>query len=283
MSAAKLRALAETDVLNPIPSDTVQAALTSPPFVYVPGTFNTRDVGLVPTSTGEPSKLRPGFVYRSGGLERLTDDGKSMLANKLGIKKIFDLRSNGEHGKSPDPEIPGIENVWSSTGEQDAQIDPNDFVDGLGESGYVKMYFEVLDLYPESFRTVLTHVRDHPDEPFLFHCTAGRDRTGVLSGMLLALAGADPDTVSLDWLLSRIGTEPAREQLLAFVKHAAGVESTSNPTSFHNIASLREVCWKAFLSELESKYGGFAGWVTKVFGFSDDDLKVIAKNLGASA
>ena len=171
MSASELRALAETDVLNPIQSDTVKAVLTSPPFVYVPGTFNTRDIGLVPTATGEPSRLRPAFVYRSGGLERLTDDGKSVLANKLGIKKIFDLRSNAEHHSSPDPEIPGIENIWSSTTDQNAKIDPDDFVDGLGESGYVKMYFEVLELYPESFRTVLKHVRDNPNEPFLFHCT----------------------------------------------------------------------------------------------------------------
>ena len=103
-----------------------------------------------------------------------------------------------------------------------------------------------------------------------------------MSGLLLVLAGADPDTVSLDWLLSRIGTEPAREQLLAFVSKAAGVDAAGNPIGFHNIASLRDVCWKAFLAELENKYGGFAGWVTKVLGFSDDDLKVIAKNLCTS-
>jgi len=99
--------------------------------------------------------------------------------------------------------------------------------------------------------------------------------------MLLRLAGADPDTVCLDFLLSRIGTEPAREQLLAFAKKGSRIDSEDAP-GFHNLVSLREVCWNAFLSALDREYGGFSGYVTKTLGFSDDDLSVIVKNLGAS-
>jgi protein tyrosine/serine phosphatase len=103
-----------------------------------------------------------------------------------------------------------------------------------------------------------------------------------LSGLLLTLAGADPDTVSLDFLLSRIGTEPAREQLLAFAKKESRVKSTDDP-GFLNLASLRLACWNAFLGALDQEYGGFHGYVTKTLGFSGYDLKVIRKNLGASA
>jgi hypothetical protein len=100
--------------------------------------------------------------------------------------------------------------------------------------------------------------------------------------MLLTLAGAEPDTVSLDFLLSRVGTEPAREQLLAFAKKGSRIDSMDAP-GFHNLASLRDECWKAFLGALDSEYGGFTGYVTKSLGFSEDDLKVIVKNLTASA
>jgi len=176
--AARLRALAETDVTQELASDTVQAVLTSSPFVYVPGTFNTRDIGLVPTATGEPSKLRPGFVYRSGGLGRLTDDGKLLLVRELGVKKIFDLRSVQERSSNPDPEIEGVENVWFSSSERDASVNVDDFVEGLGEKGYIKMYSDVVDLYRHHFRAVLEHVRDSPHEPFLFHCTGEFLRIG---------------------------------------------------------------------------------------------------------
>lgn len=103
-----------------------------------------------------------------------------------------------------------------------------------------------------------------------------------MAGLLLTLAGADPDTVSLDFLLSRIGTEPAREQLLAFAKRESRAKSTEDP-GFLNLASLRTVCWNAFLGALDREYGGFRGYVTKELGFSERDLEVIVKNLGASA
>jgi protein tyrosine/serine phosphatase len=103
-----------------------------------------------------------------------------------------------------------------------------------------------------------------------------------LSGLLLTLAGAQPDTVSLDYLLSRIGTEPAREQLLAFAMKESRIRSLDEP-GFLNLASLREVCWRAFLDALEGKYGGFHGYVTKTLGFPGDDVETIVRNLRARA
>lgn len=100
--------------------------------------------------------------------------------------------------------------------------------------------------------------------------------------MLLTLAGADPDTIKLDFLLSRIGTEPAREQLLAFAKKGSRIESEDQP-GFLNLASLREECWNAFLAALDREYGGFSGYLTKTLGFSEEDLEVIVTNLSVSS
>jgi hypothetical protein len=170
MSAAELRAVAEVDVSHPLPADVLMSTLVSPPFLYVPGTFNTRDLGLVPSSTGV-SNVRKGYAYRSGALGGLTDDGKALLAGKMGVKKIFDLRSVREHAQGPDPAIDGVQNVWRESAEKDAQVDLSEFVEGQGEKGYERMYLEVLDIYRHNFKDVLEHVRDYPDEPFLFHCT----------------------------------------------------------------------------------------------------------------
>jgi protein tyrosine/serine phosphatase len=108
--------------------------------------------------------------------------------------------------------------------------------------------------------------------------TAGRDRTGVVAGLLLSLAGASSETVALDFLLSRIGTEPAREQLLGFALKGSGAESIDAP-GFHNLCSLRVSCWEAFVRAVESEYGGFEGYVTATLGFSEDDLVKIKANL----
>lgn len=107
---------------------------------------------------------------------------------------------------------------------------------------------------------------------------AGRDRTGVASALLLALAGTDPEVIEMDYMLSRIGTEPAREQLVAFALRGSGAESVDAP-GFRNMCNLKVSCWRRFIQGLEREYGGWEGYVTGALGFSDDELKVIKKNL----
>lgn len=169
--AAHLRSLAETDVRHPIPPETLFPALQRPPFVYVSGTFNLRDIGLLTTSG---PKIRPGFIYRSGGLTHLSAEGHTALRDKLGVRRIFDLRSKAEHAASPDPQIAGIDVVWlggDGTTEQDAKVNLAPFEDGEGEKGYVAMYNEILHNYKGMFTEVLRSVRDQPETPLLFHCT----------------------------------------------------------------------------------------------------------------
>ncbi|KAG8168667.1 hypothetical protein KVR01_001416 [Diaporthe batatas] len=297
--ATALRSLAETDVRNPIPASVLLAALQTPPFVVVPGTFNTRDLGLLiagddghgPPAAG--ASIRPGFIFRTGGLEALarSADGQAVLRDTLRIRRIFDLRSREEHAKSPDPALDGIEGVWLGDGVDGAEDNPmlnvGLFADGDGEKGYAHMYMDVLDKYRASFREVLTSVRDRPADPIMFHCTAGRDRTGVLAGLLETLAGYDPQTVQTDFLLSRIGTEVAREHLLAFaVKYSQGAEGGDDGSGafdevpgFYNLVSLKGACWDAFAEAVRSQYGGFEGYATKELGFSKHDLATIKKNL----
>lgn len=171
MSSATLLSLCQTDVATPIDPETTKATLLRSPFIYVPGTFNTRDIGLVPTATDTATPLRKGFAYRSGALQAITPEAKTLLTDKLGVRKIFDLRSLAERTKGPDPEIDGVANVWKLTAEREATVDIADFIDGDGERGYEKMYLDVLDVYQPLFRAVLEHVRDKPEEPFLYHCT----------------------------------------------------------------------------------------------------------------
>ncbi|SPQ22116.1 12fb2916-9243-4fd9-b33b-56a64b7f9621 [Thermothielavioides terrestris] len=274
LSAADLLELASTDVSTPLPVAALRAALSSPPFVALPDTPNARDLGLVP---GSP--IRPGLAFRSGGfLQGLSPAGSAALA-ALGVRRIFDLRSVGEHARAPDPVVDGVEGVWVRPGEQDAVVSLDEFVEGHGERGFVNMYLNVLKVYAGGIRRLLEAVRDgRGEEPFLFHCTAGRDRTGVVAGLLLTLAGASRETVALDFILSRIGTEPAREQLLAFALHGSRAASVETP-GFHNMLSLRISCWEAFVKAVETEYGGFEGYVTKTLGFSEEDLAKIRDNL----
>ncbi|KAI0842553.1 protein-tyrosine phosphatase-like protein [Hypoxylon sp. FL0890] len=271
--AAALRQLAETDVSQEITKEQYIPVLTNPPFVFVDGTFNTRDLGLVP---GSP--LRAGFVYRSGALAQLTDNGRAVLEGKLGIKRVFDLRSPEERNRAPDPALVGVEHTWIQSSRPDSTPDLDRFIAGEGEQGYREMYLEVIDVYQESWKAILEHIRDRPADPFLVHCTAGRDRTGVLAGLLHHLAGASEEAVILDYLLSRIGTEPVRLMLLDFAVAGTHAKSHEQP-GFYNLINLRASCWNAFVDGVRKEYGGFEQFITDKLGFSKDDLAKIRTNL----
>lgn len=191
--AAHLRPLAETDIRTPIPAEELLAALQTPPFVLVPGTFNTRDLGLLllppppppadsrSSSSNHPTRgIRPGFIFRTGGLDSLhhSGDGRAVLRDRLRVRRIFDLRSREEHARRPDPVLEGVENVWlgdegggGAGTEETPMTDLGPFVEGEGEVGYVAMYLDVLDRYRGTFREVLRSVRDRPREAIMFHCT----------------------------------------------------------------------------------------------------------------
>ncbi|GAB1313966.1 Tyrosine specific protein phosphatases domain-containing protein [Madurella fahalii] len=279
MEAIDLLNLAQTDVTRPLPPSVLLAALQQPPFVSLPGSFNTRDLGLLP---GSP--IRPGLVYRSGGFlaPNLPAEAPAAIVGKLGIKRIFDLRSAKEHERQPDPAIAGAETVWTRPGEEDGVIKVEDFVEEGGAKGYAEMYMDLLRVYAGAFKAVLEYVRDCEAQGesggFMFHCTAGRDRTGIMAGLLLSLAGASPETVALDYILSRIGTEPAREQLITLVLKGTGAESTEAP-GFHNLCNLKISYWEAFVKVVEQEHGGFEGYVKRTLGFSDADLAKIKRNL----
>ncbi|KAI1487961.1 protein-tyrosine phosphatase-like protein [Biscogniauxia mediterranea] len=265
--------LAEIDVSTEIPKEAYGPVLYNPPFVFLDGTFNTRDLGLVP---GSP--LRANFAYRSGALGLLTDNGRAVLTGKLGIRRVFDLRSPEERAKMPDPVLDDVENTWIESTRPDSSPMLANFVEGGGENGYRDMYLEVIDVYQDSWKAILEHIRDRPQEPFLVHCTAGRDRTGVLAGLLLALAGASEDVIILDWLLSRIGTEPVRQMLLQFALLGSDASSQDQP-GFYNLTSLRRSCWETYAAALQKRYGGPEKFVTDQLGFSQEDLAKIKQNL----
>ncbi|KAK2730568.1 hypothetical protein CKAH01_02396 [Colletotrichum kahawae] len=276
MALAKdqLARLSETDVRSPIPPEKLLPALTSPPFIPSTSLINVRELGAVPGSA-----ILSGLAYRCGTLELATTDPQALSWLSGSVKRIFDIRSPGERERAPDPHIDGVENTWFDSTSVDLPPLLDEFVEGGGEVGLRKEYLKVLDIYRRTFHAVMEHIRDRPGEPFLFHCTAGRDRTGVLAGILQSLAGAAPDDVRFDYMLSRIGTEPARERLLRYARVGTGTTADDEHPGFYNMCSLRTSCWDAFVAGVEETYGGWEGYVTKTVGFSNEDLERIKAHL----
>lgn len=199
-----LKTLTETDINTPIPSRTLDIALNNLSFLPIPNAINIRDLGGLPSSP-----IRSGLIYRSGAIHPV--DPSSLTS--LSLSLILDLRSDREIHRNPNPSIPGVQKISLPGTRAPSPINMTDFIPNAGADGYAAMYMEILEIYAPSFKRALEWLRDE-QTPMLFHCTAGKDRTGVLAALLLVLAGAGREVVALDYSLTRVGVERDRGVLL---------------------------------------------------------------------
>ncbi|KAL2865088.1 major facilitator superfamily domain-containing protein [Aspergillus lucknowensis] len=279
---AAMVVLVETDINTPLPEDVVAEIISQAPFSSVPGFFNLRDISNASTpSSPFPAALRPGLAYRSGAPPPTLPYGASDALAALEIKKIFDLRRPDERTNKPSPVIDGVEVVWvpDTIGGQPpsaAKTPPTDHA--MSIANLVEMYSSYLESHSPVIKAIFEHIRDEPGKPFVFHCSAGKDRTGVIAALIHRLAGSTDEAIVHDFMLTRVGVEPGRQTLLAMMSKLYGESAWKNPVLL--------VMWgvhpggmTGFLKHLDDKYDGAAGYLKNTLGFSGSDVETIRANL----
>jgi protein tyrosine/serine phosphatase len=71
--------------------------------------------------------------------------------------------------------------------------------------GFTRAYITILHHAPPSYRTILLHLANDPSKPLIIHCTAGKDRTGLICALILSLCGVDDETVAQEYALTDLG------------------------------------------------------------------------------
>ncbi|KGO58874.1 Protein-tyrosine/Dual-specificity phosphatase [Penicillium expansum] len=277
----QIREILNTDIRTPIPQALVTRITSLPPFIPIPGVSNFRDL------SHNGNKLRPGFVYRSGNLSDILGPGKSIIAAELGITTIFDLRNEGERQKAPAPSITGVDTVWLPYGARPATLNLRDFAGpDKGAAGFVKMYFGVLEAAAPCFTQIFKHIRDNPDDPFIVHCSAGKDRTGVFAALILLLINRPHHDIIYDYILTRVGLESARENLMQASAVNLGTDGVDVSQLSPEAVGMLELCgvratsMADFLVSFEKSYrNGVEGYLIDRLGFTQTDVLTMRKNL----
>ena len=219
-------------ITDSIPLPSLSHLLSSPPFIAIPGSFNVRDL-----SDGTQPAIRSSYVYRSGTLEKLVPPNETQVQSPghaalltHNITTIFDLRAHRERLTAPEPILTGLDIHWHpSTWENDTTSTHQISERKESEFSFTTMYTEMLSSHRASFKAVFEHIRDSPDRPLLFHCTAGKDRTGIMAALVLGVAGAPLEYINRDYALTRIGIEPVREFLIAKLMAGRKAEDFEDP------------------------------------------------------
>ncbi|OCH88331.1 hypothetical protein OBBRIDRAFT_758450 [Obba rivulosa] len=274
--------------LDPLDPVSVNERLSKPPFVSIAGVVNVRDLGSYPSITSPGCITRPRFIFRSAEVSSITEEGVTQL-KALGVKKVFDMRSDTEIERygTPCPELEGIEIVRVpvfKVEDYSPEMMAKRFelyASGQTEA-FMELYSQILDHAGPAFGVIIRHIRDHPDDGILFHCTAGKDRTGVLAAIILKLAGVDNESIAEDYGLTRIGREPARQKVMA--RLAKVPLFATNTEAARNMFSSRAEVMLAFLEVLQTKYGDVVEYLKQYLELTDEDIEIVRSNLlvGAS-
>ena len=193
------------------------------------GALNVRELGGLPLKNGR--MVRHGSLIRTGRLSDITDKDKETLA-RWKLTKIIDMRNNQEVFEHPDLPMEGVEWIQLSIFPGGAAgISREDNGETLMEKAVrlAEMYAGgkarklLQTMYPrmvgEEFcvgqiRHFFELLLEHEEGALAWHCTSGKDRTGLTCAMLLYVLGADKETILEDYLLTNEQTADYRNTLL---------------------------------------------------------------------
>lgn len=222
--------------------------------VSVANVFNLRDLGGYRSTTGRSVRWRS--LYRGDGVHRADVAGRASIV-ELGVSAVLDLRTSAErdaHGwfdvdsqGVQHHHLPVMTNLWDPT-DALALEDPVAFLAGR----YLAMTEEGSAAIAEVVRIVAK-----ADGAVVFHCSAGKDRTGVVAAVILSLLEVPDHTIAHDYGLSR----NAAEQFAAFLRAVSRPEDVEEirrmPASF--MAS-PPPAMRRFLQALRERHGSVEGF-----------------------
>ncbi|GAA0343950.1 hypothetical protein GCM10008967_37990 [Bacillus carboniphilus] len=248
--------------------------------IKLEGSFNFRDLGGYQTVDGR--RVKQGLLYRSGNLSRLTESDMEII-KPLGIKKICDLRGDDEVERFPDPLI--AEAVWHHTPILSDEMmlgqvgEHTSFADQLRKTKPGELLLNLnkkMVSYRNAFRKVLDVLLTEPQTPLLFHCMAGKDRTGAVAALILSVLGVPRNVILEDYLYTNETLEEANANF-----YAIGYNDLPNIDQkvLEALFEARAEYIHAYLDELEAGFESAEVYAVEVLGLSLEDIDTLKSHL----
>jgi protein-tyrosine phosphatase len=229
---------------------------------------NFRDVTGPGYAGADGTPLRPGVFFRSNELG-LTDEDAGTIAG-LGVSDIYDLRDDHEVQAHPDVPVPGA--TWVHLEVKGIPMDSVAALASVAEADEVMR--DVYRGFVEheggrgSFADLLTRLAA-ADAPQLFHCTAGKDRTGWASALLLHIAGVADDVIVRDYLLTNTVSTATRDKYLGLVREHMSAEMVP---VYERVMVADEAYLSTAYDAVAAGFGSIDGYLSEGLGLSEELL-----------
>jgi protein-tyrosine phosphatase len=249
---------------------------TTTRWLAVEGSSNVRDLGGVPLAGGGTTAF--GVAYRSDTLQEHTDADVARFRER-GVALVLDLRTPTEarqEGRGPLVESGSVryvnapllpDSAFNGTADDDVVVHDRTreervrhYLGYLHDSGGVEMVRAVTELA-------------RAESAAIFHCAAGKDRTGVLAAMVLDVAGADREAVVADYALTTERIDGIMGRLGRLQSYAEDIAEVPRELHVAEAGTMRDL-----MAAIDSRYGGARTWLAAA-GVAEADLDRLAARL----
>ncbi len=219
------------------------------------GAHNVRDLGGLPAGN---ARTRSRVLLRGDALDALTTADVRVLVDEVGLVQVIDLRTMAERAERSEDRLAaaGVEVVELEAFDGDdmarrrrtrlarlaSGVDPVEIM--------VEAYLEMADIGGRVFAQVLDRLVAKGGTPALVHCTAGKDRTGVLVALLLEVAGVDREAVIADYAATGERMAPIVER----IRGAAAFQQLAEDIPAF-VLDARSETMVSFLDQLDARFG----------------------------
>ncbi len=243
--------------------------------IALSGGHNFRDMGGYPARDGRTTAW--GRLYRSGTMLELSDEDHELL-HQLELQLICDLRSTRERTVRPSrlPDARAFE-VWA----RDHRTSAADVVEaiqspeahaGSGRELMIELYRDLPYEQAESYKVLFRRIADG-HVPIVFHCTAGKDRTGVAAAILLDLLGVPRATIVEDFALTDHAFDNLRRMVLE--DPDMGKLADYDQSLWEPLLRAYPVYIETMFATIEARHGSSEGYVREVLGLTDEQIAAI--------
>ncbi|MDQ1396179.1 MAG: protein-tyrosine phosphatase [Acidimicrobiaceae bacterium] len=232
--------------------------------------FNFRDLGGYDTAEGRTVRWRR--LFRADGLYRMTA-ADAETVRELGIASVLDLRTENEigiRGRFPVDKVP-VE--YHHLPFIDVVPDPDFYPTPVPPDFMAGHYHEILHGGSDHVVGALRVLARPEAYPAVFHCAAGKDRTGILAALVLSLLGVPEEVIAEDYGLSR----QAMVELQAFL-HEHMPEVAANMDRIPTAMLAEPETMALLLQSLRDQYGSVVDFVASL-GITDDEVASLRSNL----
>lgn len=230
---------------------------TTPRVLAVPGAMNIRDLGGYRTTAGHITRWRS--LLRGDSPHLIMPEGAEAL-RAAGLSSVVDLRSPDEAAAEPNP-LAALATVSYAARPLFDDLAPTlqGVVARASGDLLLDLYQEALDGRSGAVADALTAIAKAPPGAVLFHCTAGKDRTGIIAALLLGAAGVDRADIVADYALTGPRIAPLVERLLARTRDNGG-----DPVAHARFLRCDADTMAATLNHIDRRHGSVPGYLADI-------------------